>query len=261
MLKILTSQQMSCVDQITIANEPIGSLDLMERPDLFIGLIPQVGLDAFQSSVPEAMVLLRSEDELNDRLRDLKINSIAIGPGMGTVSDALMLFEWILQHYNLPMVIDADALNILSLNHKLMALLPKNCNLTPHVKEFERLFGSTKDEFVRIKLLSEKAESLGQYIVLKGPHTAIATPDGQVFFNYTGNPGMETAVSGDCLTGIIAGLLAQTQDSFAAAVYGVFLHGKSGDIARDKKGQHALIASDIIEHVGDAIKVSINFDA
>jgi hydroxyethylthiazole kinase-like uncharacterized protein yjeF len=227
---------------------------------LCTGLIPQIGLVPLQVSIPEAMAITRDADHLNEKIGSLRINSVAIGPGLGADSEALILFEWVLQHLDVQMLVDADALNLMAANRKLLTLFPKGSILTPHIKEFERLFGTSVDEIDRIELLRTKAIELGHYLVLKGPHTAIATPDGKVYFNSTGNPGMATAGSGDCLTGIIAGLFAQSKNAFVSAVCGVCLHGVAGDIAASKLGYHAMIATDIIENIGDAFKVSINFD-
>ena len=150
------------------------------------------------------------------------------------------------------MVMDADALNILAENRTWLSFLPAKTVLTPHPKEFERLFGKTRDSFERLKLLREMAMKYHVIIVLKGANTATAMPNGTVFFNSTGNPGMATAGSGDVLTGMVLSLLAQRYTPEEAAVLGVYLHGLAGDIAASEIGQEALIASDITEHIGKA---------
>ena len=152
------------------------------------------------------------------------------------------------------MLIDADALNILSQNRDWHTLIPKNSILSPHPKEFERLFGQCVNNFERNTLQREMAQKLSCYIILKGANTCIACPDGSCYFNSTGNPGMATAGSGDVLSGIISGLLAQTYTPFEAAILGVYLHGLSGDLVAAETGQEALIAGDISNYLGHAFK-------
>ena len=150
------------------------------------------------------------------------------------------------------MVMDADALNILAENKTWMSFLHPKTILTPHPKEFERLFGPTSNAFARLELQREMAMKFGIIIVLKGAHTTVAMPNGVIFFNTTGNPGMATAGSGDALTGIILSLLAQRYQPEEAACLGVYLHGLAGDLAAETMGQEAVIASDIIGHIGKA---------
>jgi NAD(P)H-hydrate epimerase len=154
-----------------------------------------------------------------------------------------------------PLVMDADALNILSDNPTWLAYLPAKTILTPHPKEFERLVGKTSTSFERLEKQRELAMKYNLVVVVKGAHTTVAMPNGTVFFNTTGNPGMATAGSGDVLTGIILSLLAQRYSPEEAAVLGVYLHGLAGDLAADEIGQEALIASDITEHLGKAYAV------
>jgi NAD(P)H-hydrate epimerase len=136
----------------------------------------------------------------------------------------------------------------------LYKLIPKNSILTPHPKEFERLFGKSNSDFDRIDLALSKAKELNIYIVLKGHFTFIATPDGKGYFNSTGNAGMATAGAGDVLTGIITGLLAQHYSSLDACILGVYLHGLAGNIAAEKLSEESLIAGDIVEYLGAAYK-------
>ena len=165
--------------------------------------------------------------------------------------DSLTASE-ILNSYRNPLILDADALNIMARQKDLLKLIPAGSILTPHPKEFERLFGETHTDFDRVSLALQKARELNCIIVLKGHHTFIATPDGKGFFNSTGNPGMATAGSGDVLTGILTGLLAQGYSSAATAILGVYLHGYAGDIAAKQLSNEALIAGDIIETLGAA---------
>jgi NAD(P)H-hydrate epimerase len=158
----------------------------------------------------------------------------------------------LIQEVQVPLVMDADALNILSDNPTWLPFLPAKTILTPHPKEFERLVGKTSTSFERLEKQRELSVKNNLIIVLKGAHTAITFPNGTCFFNTTGNPGMATAGSGDVLTGIILSLLAQRYSPEEAAVLGVYLHGLAGDLVSEEIGQEALIASDITEHLGKA---------
>jgi ADP-dependent NAD(P)H-hydrate dehydratase / NAD(P)H-hydrate epimerase len=190
--------------------------------------------------------LTKIEDDLT------KYDAIGIGPGIGTASETKAMLREILDAYRSPLVLDADALNIISSQKDFLQLIPKGSVLTPHPKEFERLFGKTNNDFERIELALQKAKELQVVIVLKGHHSLIATPDGKGFFNSTGNAGMATAGSGDVLTGIITGLLAQGYSSVEAAIFGVYLHGAAGDIAAKKHSKEAMLAGDIVESLGEA---------
>jgi NAD(P)H-hydrate epimerase len=148
-----------------------------------------------------------------------------------------------------PLFMDADAIIILGAHRELIHLIPNGCILTPHPKEFERLVGESKSDFDRLNKLKEFAIKTSTVVLLKGAHTAIATPEGNVFFNNTGNPGMATAGSGDVLTGLVTGFLAQGYTPIESAMIGVLIHGLAGDKALQSLGVEALIASDIIEHL------------
>ena len=159
------------------------------------------------------------------------------------------------QIHTVPIVLDADALNIAALHPSISHYLPANKTIfTPHPKEFERLYGKTENSIERLALLSQMAQDRKIIIVLKGAHTAIAAPDGNVFFNSTGNPGMATAGSGDVLTGVITALLSQKYPPLDAAILGVFVHGLAGDIVAQQIGVQGLIASDIINALPLAFK-------
>jgi NAD(P)H-hydrate epimerase len=157
-----------------------------------------------------------------------------------------------LEKFSKPVVLDADALNIIGANRHLLGLVPPGSVLTPHPKEFERLTGPWKDDFERLEMLKQLAVSLKAVVVLKGAYTAVASENGQIHFNSTGNPGMATGGTGDVLTGVITGLLAQKYSSVEAAVAGVFLHGLAGDLAATGCGMESLIASDLIGNLPDA---------
>ena len=153
-----------------------------------------------------------------------------------------------------PMVLDADALNIISRHSQFLARIPENSIITPHPKEFERLFGITENSFDRVELAREKAAELGIYIVLKDHHTQIITPEKDVFYNITGNSGMAKGGSGDALLGIITSLLAQNYSSKDAAIFGVWLHGKAGDLAAEKFSKEAMLPTDLINELGMVFK-------
>ena len=212
------------------------------------------GYTTIQTSVPEAMCTIFGNTFIKD-IEDIKnFDVVGIGPGIGKHLSHKQLLQKVFKNSKGPIVIDADALNVLSNYPSLYKLIPSQSVITPHPKEFERLFGKVKNDIERIKLALKKAKDLDVFIVLKGHHTLIATPDGKGYFNSTGNAGMATAGAGDVLTGIITGLLAQKYLSLNACILGVYLHGLAGDIASYKLSQEAMIADDIINHLGDAFK-------
>jgi NAD(P)H-hydrate epimerase len=204
-----------------------------------------------QTALPEAMISIDWSEVIISNVPDAdKYTAIGVGPGIGTKNNTQKALADLFDKTNCPMVIDADALNILSENKELLAKIPKNSILTPHPKEFERLVGKTKGDHERMRIQKEFAQKHHVYVVLKGAHTSIACPDGEIYFNNTGNPGMATAGSGDVLTGMILALLGQAYHPKQAAIIGVHLHGLSADIAVKNIGQEALIASDIIHNIG-----------
>ena len=208
-----------------------------------------------QISVPEAMALVDPEENYFSRVpENLNYSTIGIGPGIGTNSATVKAFAKILKEFKKPMVIDADALNILAQNKELIELIPEGSILTPHPKEFERLAGTWKNEFDRLVLLRNFAIKIRSVIVLKGACSAVAAADGKVYFNSTGNPGMATGGSGDVLTGIIIGILSQGYSSIDATLLGVYIHGLSGDLAAADIGMNSLIAGDLIEFLPYAFK-------
>ena len=206
--------------------------------------LPQSAWTPLQTAVPEAMIHV--EDKMD------AFNAIGIGPGLGKDEEAQLGLKRLIQDAQVPLVLDADALNILSENKTWLSFLPAKTILTPHPKEFERLFGKTSNSFERLELQREMAMKYGIIIVLKGAYTATAMPNGAIFFNPTGNPGMATAGSGDVLTGMVLSLLAQRYTPEEAAVLGVYLHGLAGDFAAEASSQEAMIASDITENIGKA---------
>ncbi len=203
---------------------------------------------ALNISSPETMITQKLDFE--------KYSAIAIGQGLGLDSDAENLLKNLLENSQKPLVIDADAITIIGKNKNLLADLQKNIIFTPHLKEFERLVGKSKNNYQRnlkqIKLSVKK----GVYVILKGAYTAITTPEGNCYFNTTGNPGMATGGSGDLLTGIILSLLSQGYSEEEACIIGVYLHGLAADIASEMFGNHSLMPSDIINNIHLAIKNS-----
>lgn len=179
-------------------------------------------------------------------------SAAAFGPGIGTGKAATTVLLALLKDIEVPAVFDADALNIISMHKKRWKLLPDNSIITPHLREFERLAGHTRNWYERHQLQLQLSKQHSVFIVLKGAYSCITTPDGISYFNPTGNPGMAKGGSGDVLTGIIAGLLAQRYDPLNACLLGVYLHGLAGDLAVEKQSVHSLLARDIIDCIGDA---------
>jgi NAD(P)H-hydrate epimerase len=217
--------------------------------------IPKCGYDILQTANPEVMVEVDSEEKIiSDNIKIDKYSVIGIGPGLGTEKETRNALKVLIQNSVKPVVVDADALNILSENKTWIAFLPPDSIVTPHPGEFRRLAGEADNDFDRLQMQKDFSVKHGVFVVLKGAHTCIACPDGEVFFNSTGNPGMATAGSGDVLTGIITGLLAQGYTPKKAAVLGVYLHGLAGDIAAQHLSEESMIARNIIEFMGEAFK-------
>lgn len=215
--------------------------------------IPLCGMDAMHAAVPEVMIDIDESETHLTELPDLQIyNAIAIGPGLGMHEQSQNILKILIQEAKKPLVIDADALNILSENRTWLSFLPPDSILTPHPKEFERLTGPTDNHFNRLEMLKAFASRYKVFVILKGAYSAVATPGGEVFFNPTGNPGMATGGTGDVLTGILLGLKASGYSSKEACVLGTWLHGKAADIAVKGIGQPSLIATDIIDNLGKA---------
>ena len=216
--------------------------------------IPRCGYSIVQTAVPEAMAYAdEHEEQITGVQTDVsKFGVLGIGPGLGTADATASALGVILKVFKKPVVLDADALNIISALPELLCAIPPFSILTPHPKEFERLFGPAADDFEKLDLALSKARQLNLIIVLKGHHTFIAMPGGKGYFNTTGNAGMATGGSGDVLTGLLTGLLAQNYTPATAALLGVYLHGLAGDQAALIHSQEAMVASDIIEGVGEA---------
>jgi hydroxyethylthiazole kinase-like uncharacterized protein yjeF len=237
----------------------IGAAVLGARAALRTGIglitchVPACGTLVVQCSVSEAMVEADSSEKIISDIGSTdSFSAIGIGPGIGTETDTQSALYNLLTEWKKPMVIDADALNILSLNKEWLSLIPAHSVLTPHLKEFDRLAGVSDNGFKRLKKQVDFSKTNNCFVVLKGAHTSITTPEGKIFFNSTGNPGLATGGSGDVLTGIILSLLAQGYNSESAAISGVYLHGLSGDIAAEESCYESIIASDIINNISNA---------
>lgn len=216
---------------------------------LVTSMVPPDQFEIIQIAVPEAMALPHEEAEDLDWS---KYSSIGIGPGIGTGESSARILQKVLSFFNKPVIIDADGLNILSANNELLKDLPCGTILTPHPKEFERLFGKTSNHAEKIQSALHYAQTLFIYIIIKGHNSVLACPDGEVYFNSTGNAGMATGGSGDVLTGILAGLLAQGYSSKECCLLGMYLHGLSADIAVKSFSEEALISGDITHYLGKA---------
>jgi NAD(P)H-hydrate epimerase len=214
---------------------------------------PCCGNLVLQSAVPEAMFSPDKRAKYWSEIPDLgAYSAIGIGPGIDRRPETELALQGLLQACKSPLVLDADALNILSENPDWWAFVPKRVVLTPHRKEFERLFGVSINDFQRYELQRAKAVEHQVTIVLKGAHTCLALPDGTCWFNTTGNAGMATGGSGDVLTGLITGLLAQGYAPEEAALLGVYLHGLAGDFAANRYGEISMIAGDLVEGIPEA---------
>ncbi len=227
----------------------MGAVILTSKAALKVGAglvtayVPKCGYSILQTALPEAMVITDREEEFISSIDfDISPRVIAIGIGIGTDPETIKAFETFLKQNKLPLVIDADGINIISKKKALLKFLPKNTVITPHPKELERLIGKWKDDFDKLKKVKSFSKKYNIIIVIKGAHS-ISVNKEELFVNSTGNPGMATAGSGDVLTGIICGLISQGYTAFEAAIIGVYLHGKAGDFAASDGGFESLIAS------------------
>jgi NAD(P)H-hydrate epimerase len=220
---------------------------------LTTAFIPRCGFVVMQSSAPEAMALIDDEEKFLSNLPDdvERFSAVGIGPGIGIEAETQKLLSFIIRRYSKPLIIDADGLNCLALNKNWLEALPSYSILTPHPKELDRLFGDHPSDFERMEKASSEAQRLKVIIVLKGHHTFIAMPNGQHYFNSTGNAGMAKGGSGDVLTGILASLLAQGYPPSPAALLSVYIHGWAGDFAAKKFSQEAMLPSDLITCLRD----------
>ena len=215
--------------------------------------VPSCAEQALLTALPEAMC---DPDDGVEALSSCKpsigFDATGIGPGIGQAPETAMMLRRFLHENSGPLVLDADAINLIA-TKKLLKDVPSKSILTPHVGEFDRLFGEHDDHFSRLETLRLMSSKHDLIIVLKGAHSATALPDGRLFFNASGNPAMATAGSGDVLTGVITSFLAQGYKPEDAAPLGVYVHGLAGDFATSLTGVQGLLASDIIAHLPLAI--------
>ncbi len=220
--------------------------------------VPHFGYQILQTAVPEAMASVDQHDSIFTEFPDLsQFSAVGVGPGIDQKTNTKRALNELLEKSKLPLVIDADALNILAENKSWLEKLPENSILTPHPGEFKRLVGESENSYIRIQKQIDFSKNYKVVVVLKGAFTSVSTPEGKLYFNSTGNPGMATAGSGDVLTGIILGLLAQGISPENAALAGVYIHGLAGDLAVLKKSEYSLVAGDIVKFLGKAF-LSLN---
>ncbi|MEQ8220244.1 MAG: NAD(P)H-hydrate dehydratase [Arenibacter sp.] len=236
----------------------IGAVILAAKGSMLAGsglvtaFVPRCGYLPLQTALPEAMVITDNEEvEISEINFSMLPSVIGIGVGIGTTTTTIKAFSEFLKRNKLPLVIDADGLNILSTNQDLFKDLPPQTVLTPHPKELERLIGKWADDFDKLKKAKEFSEKYDCILVIKGANTITVYKD-MGYVNTTGNPGMATGGSGDVLTGVITGLIAQGYSALNASIFGVYIHGKAADIAVEKCGFQALIASGILDNIGNA---------
>lgn len=244
----------------------MGAACLAARAALRTGLgkltvhLPATGEVVMQTAVPEAMTIAdASADAITQVSCEGKYPVVGVGPGLGTEPEQAAMLKNLIMQCHRPMVLDADALNIMAEDHSLLDMLPEGSILTPHAKELERLTTFCHGDFERLQQARALSANHKVYVLLKGPYTATCMPSGKVVFNITGNPGMATAGSGDVLTGIITSLLAQGYPPAAASVLGAYLHGLAGDIYAGRYAQPGLIASDLVEYLPQAFKQLSNW--
>ena len=218
-------------------------------------LTPRCNALVMQISVPEAVLAIDTENYYSEAVGTDEFNAVGIGPGLGRQEGSALALMSQLQQTQCPVVLDADALNMLGSHGTWISQLPDNMIMTPHPRELDRLAGTVcHSDSERLAVARDMADSLRAYILLKGHYSALCLPDGNVVFNTTGNSGMATAGAGDVLTGIITALLARGYSRKNACLTGMYLHGLAGDIAASRVGKESLVASDIIAALPDAFK-------
>lgn len=219
---------------------------------------PRCGYLVMQTAAPEALFETSPDDDVC--ITDIELrrdyNAVAIGPGIGTddvTIDALEAFLKVANANSRPVVLDADALNCIALRPTLLDYIPVMSVITPHAGEFDRMFGMQPGPDARLAKAIEVAMFHKIIIVLKGHHTAVVRPDGKVCFNPTGTAALATAGTGDVLTGLIGGFMAQGISPELAASAGVFVHGLAGRMAENTHGSYGVTAGDVADNIGRAI--------
>ena len=214
--------------------------------------VPKCGYMPMQTALPEAMVITDIDDDILTAIKyDIEPTAIGIGMGMGTNEKTHAAFQMFLKTNNLPLIIDADGINLLSKHEGDLGLIKPQTVFTPHPKELERLLGKWKDDFDKLKKAKAFSKKYKCILVIKGAHTITVFQD-KLYINSTGNPGLATGGTGDVLTGIITGLIGQGYEPLTASLFGVYLHGKSADIAVNDYSYQSLTASHIIDYLGQA---------
>jgi NAD(P)H-hydrate epimerase len=212
--------------------------------------VPVCGYTVVHTTTPEAMVRVDKHERLCTSVGEVsEFDAIGVGPGMGQDPATAAALSELMTRFGKPVVLDADALNIIASHPELSGSIPADSILTPHPGEFRRLVGTWSDDFHKLQLLKDLARRLKSSVVLKGAYSAICSPTGEVFFNSTGNPGMAKGGSGDALTGLLTGLLAQGYDPLVACKIGVYVHGLAGDLALRDRGYEGMIPSDLIDKI------------
>jgi NAD(P)H-hydrate epimerase len=222
---------------------------------LLTAMIPNCGYSIMQTYLPEAMCICKGDSFISEIEGWENYSAIGIGMGMAQEAITAKAFADFIDKYKKPLVIDADGLNLLANQPELLHALPAGTILTPHPKEFERLFGKSKNSMMQLEMARAQAMKYNVYIVLKGHHTIIVAPDGECRYNSTGNVGMAKGGSGDVLSGILTALLAQGYTPREAALMGVYLHGLAGDCSSQNKAFESMLASDIIKGISAAFKI------
>lgn len=217
--------------------------------------VPEHGINILQTAIPENMISVDThEDYFSQAPETGRFNAIGVGPGIGTNEVTQKALRELLEKTDSPMVLDADALNIIAQHKDMLKLVPENSILTPHPKELDRLTGEKKHVYSRVEEQAILSKEYKVFVLQKGAHSAVSNPEGVLYFNSTGNPGLSTGGTGDVLTGVILALLAQGYPPQDAAILGAYLHGLAGDIAADKIGMEAIVASDVVQYLGKAYK-------
>ena len=238
----------------------IGASILAGKVSLFSGLgklticTPKCGTEIIQTSLPEAMLEINSGKYFLSGKLNSKLKTIAIGPGIGISKSTISFVKSLIKNSSSPLILDADALNVISENKNLLDYIPENSILTPHPREFERLVGkweNDQEKLIKLKKMSLKYKII---VILKGAHTCIALPSNVFWFNSNGNPGMATAGSGDVLTGLLGGLLAQGYKPDLCARLAVYLHGSAADLGSKKLSKETIVSGDIQKYLSIAIK-------
>ncbi|MFV5700724.1 NAD(P)H-hydrate dehydratase [Flavobacterium sp. XS2P12] len=236
----------------------IGAVSLSSKACLKTGcglvtvFIPKCGYDILQIAIPEVMVITDNQEKfISNIIFNIKPQAIGIGPGLGLEIETQQAVYKLLQTNKIPLVIDADALNILSKNKEWLPLLQPKTIITPHPKELERLIGKWNSDAEKLEKTIAFSKQYNLIIVMKGAPTRIIDGD-TIYENTTGNAALATAGTGDVLTGMITSLLAQSYEPISAAILGVYLHGLTADIALPETGFQSFIASDVISNIGKA---------